>query len=139
MAYVPRHAGKVNQEGQLVLADPSAWRGALARHRGRDVWVTVRRHQHLRTPQANRYYWSCVVDTVAGYIGESAEDTHELLKAKFLPGRTVELLDGRWLEMPASTTRLNVEEFAEYVRQVKVWAAQFLGLSIPDPGEVEVL
>ncbi len=40
--------------------------------------------------------------------------------------------------MPASTTRLTVEEFAAYIDKVKVWAAQFLGLSIPEPGEVEV-
>jgi hypothetical protein len=28
---------------------------------------------------------------------------------------------------------------AEYITAIKVWAATFLGLSIPDPGEVEVL
>ncbi len=138
MGYVLRHAGHVTDEGMLVLADPSAWRGTLARHRGFQVWVTVRRQQHMRSPQANKFYWAVVVDSVASYIGESAEETHELLKAQFLPRRPIELLDGRELEMPPSTTRLSTEEFSAYVKHVRVWAAQFLGLSIPDAGEVEV-
>ena len=138
MSYVPRHAGTVTDDGRLVLADPSAWRGTLARHRGRSVWVTVTRQQVSRSPQANRYYWGVVVEEVASYIGESREETHQLLKAQFLPGRDIELLDGKRLQMPASTTRLSVEEFAAYIDRVKVWAAQFLGLSIPEPGEVEV-
>jgi hypothetical protein len=139
VAYAARHAGRVNEQGMLVLADPAAWRAAVARHRGRAVWVTVRRQQHSRSPQANKFYWGVVVDSIASYIGESSEDTHELLKAKFLPGRSIELLDGRSLEMPPSTRQLSVEAFASYIDAVKVWAAQFLGLSIPDPGQVEVL
>ena len=139
MAYVARHAGKVNDQGKVVFADPSAWRATCARLKGRLVWVTVRRQQQIRSPQANRYYFGVVVDSIASYIGESAEETHELLKSKFLPGRSVELLDGKTLEMPPTTRHLTVEQFAEYLNRVKQWAAEWLGLSIPEPGEVEVL
>lgn len=136
--YIARHAGRVKQ-GQLVLSDPVAWRAAVAKHEGRDVWVTVRRQFVSRTPQANRYYWGVVVEHVAGYIGESAEDTHELLKQQFLKPRPIELLDGRELSMPPSTRLLSVEDFAAYIERVRVWAAQFLGLSIPDANQVEVV
>jgi len=139
VGYTARHAGKVTQEGLLVLADSSAWRAAVARHRGRAVWVTVKRQTVQRSPEANRYYWGVVVDSIASYIGESAEDTHELLKQRFLPGRSIELLDGRAMEMPPSTKRLTVEEFSLYVEHVKVWAAQWLGLAIPEAGQVEML
>lgn len=138
MSYTARHAGRVNDKGELVLADAMAWRAAVARHRGKDVWVTVVRQQHNRTMPQNRYYHGVVVDMIAGYIGESREDTHELLKAKFLPARSIELLDGQGLTMPPSTRGLNVEQFSAYVEQVRVWAAQFLGLSIPDANQVEV-
>lgn len=137
MAYIARHAGRVKQ-GQLVLSDPAAWRAAVARLDGRDVWVTVRRQFMSRSPQANRYYWGVVVDHIASYIGESSEDTHELLKAQFLPKRSIELMDGRGLEMPPSTRALSVEDFAAYIERVRVWAATFLGLSIPDANQVEV-
>lgn len=137
MSYAVRHAGTVKQ-GQLVLADPSAWRAAVARHEGRDVWVTVVRQQHLRTMPQNRYYHGVVVDAVAGYIGESREETHALLKEKFLPRRQVELLDGKTLDMPPSTRLLNTEQFTEYIEHVRRWAAEWLHLSIPDANEVEV-
>lgn len=137
MSYIERHAGKV-RKGQLILSDPTAWRSAVAKHEGRDVWVTVRRQFVSRTLQANRYYWGVVVDHVASYIGESAEETHELLKQQFLKPRSIELLDGRGLSMPPSTRLLSVEEFAAYIERVKVWAAQFLGLNIPDSDQVEV-
>ena len=138
MSYTARHAGRVDDKGQLVLSDPTTWRAAVAKHKGRDVWVTVVRQQHMRSPNANRYYWGVVVEEIGGFIGESRDETHELLKARFLKPRQIELLDGQHLEMPPSTRLLTVEQFAEYIRDVKTWAAQFLGLSIPEPGEVEV-
>ena len=139
MNVVPRHAGKVNEKGELVLADPSAWRGTLARHRNRNVWLTVSRQQQLKTMSQGRYYWGVVVRDIADYIGESRDTTHEYLKAMHLPTRHVELLDGQVLQMPATTKTLTVEEFSAYIERCRVWAAQFLGLSIPSPGEVEVL
>lgn len=138
MSYVPRIPARVDEQGQLRPADPVAWRSYLARNKGRDVWVTVRRQQHTRSMQANAYYWGVVVDSIAAHIGESAEETHELLKQKFLPKRSIEILDGRQLEMPPSTRLLSVEDFAAYIERVRVWAAQWLGLSIPDAGQVEV-
>lgn len=137
MAYAVRHAGHV-KAGQLVLSDPVAWRAAVARHEGRDVWVSVVRQQHNRTLPQNKYYWGVVVDSIAGYIGEGREETHELLKARFLPSRSVELLDGKKLEMPATTRHLDVEQFTAYIESIRVWSAQWLGLSIPDANQVEV-
>lgn len=136
MSFSARHAGQV-KGGQLVLRDPVAWRAAVARHEGKDVFVTVTRQQHVRSMEANRYYWGVVVSEIAAYIGEGRDETHDLLKAKFLPGRSVELLDGRSLEMPPTTRLLTVEQFAAYIESIRVWAAQFLGLSIPDSSQVE--
>lgn len=139
MAYAARHAGKVDDKGMLILADPTAWRAACARHRNRQVWVTVVRQQHNRSMQANKYYWAVVVETVAAYIGETREETHALLKAYHLPSRSIETLEGKILDgVPPTTRTLSVEQFSQYVERVKVWAATYLGLSIPDANQVEV-
>lgn len=138
MAFAARHAGRVNDKGELSLLDPSAWRAAVARHKGRDVWVVVSRQTQTRSLPQNRYYWSVVVQMVAEYIGEGRDETHEYLKARFLKAREVELLDGQTLQFPPSTKRLTVEQMAEYIREIQTWAASFLGLSIPDPDAVEV-
>src|SRR3972149_4722731 len=137
-SYATRHAGRV-AKGQLVLSDPAAWRAAVARQEGRDVWVTVVRQQHVMTMQANRYYWGVVVESVAAYIGETREDTHALLKAYHLPGRRIETLEGKVIDgVPPTTRNLSVEEFSAYVERIKVWAGQFLGLYIPAADQVEV-
>src|SRR4030042_1141557 len=118
MAYVPRIPARVDEQGQLRPADPVAWRSYLARNKGRDVWIVVTRQQHNRTMSQNSYYWGVVVNEIANHIGESTEETHELLKEKFLPRRRIELLGGKELEMPPSTRQLTVEAFAEYVEHV---------------------
>lgn len=86
----------------------------------------------------HRYYFGVVVDMIAGCIGEGREETHELLKHRFLAARDVELLDGQKLTMPPTTRTLTVEQMTEYIETVRRWAAEFLGLSIPDPGQVDV-
>ena len=137
MAYVARHAGRVKQ-GQLVLSDPVAWRAAVGKHEGRDVWVTVIRQQRLHTDNQRKYYFGVVVDMIAAEIGATKDETHEWLKQKFLM-RRVELLNGKVIEMPARFRDLSVEEVADYISvKIKPWAAEFLGLSIPDANEVEV-
>ena len=137
MGYTARHSATVSDKGEVVFADSQAWRAAVARHKGRSVFVTIARQQHNRTMPQNRYYHGVVVDMIAGYIGESRDETHALLKQKFLPTREVELLDGQKLTMPGSTRLLTVEQMTAYIEVIRVWAAQFLGLSIPDATQVE--
>lgn len=137
MAYAARYAGRV-KAGKLVLSDPVAWRAAVARHEGRDVWVTVVRQQHARTLPQNKLYWVWVSE-IAAYIGEGRDETHALLKGQFLPARDVELLDGKRLTMPPSTRLLTVEGFSEYMNRIQVWAATFLGLSLPEANQVEAV
>jgi hypothetical protein len=139
MAYVPRLPARVDDKGQLRPADPVAWRTYLARQAGRDVWVTVVRQTRQHTDSQRSYYFGVVVETIASYVGESKEETHELLKWQFLKPRRAELLNGKFIEMPPSTKRLTVEEFGAYIDEVVRWAATFLGLYIPAAGDVEVV
>ena len=135
--YALRHAGHVNEDGQLVLADSSAWRRAVARHKGRTVWVTVVRQQRAHSLSQSKYYWGVVVRDIADFIGEGRDETHAYLKGMFLPKRSVEILEGQKLEMPGTTTTLSVEGYSEYIEKIRTWAASFLGLSIPDANQLE--
>jgi len=133
-----RHLGHVDEKGVLVLADPPAWRAAVARHRGRDVFVTVSRRQNARTLSQNSLYWVWCSE-LGNYIGEPRQAIHELLKERFLPKREIELLEGQRMEMPASTRTLSVEEFSQYMRDIQTWAATFLGLALPEAGALEAV
>ncbi len=137
MPVTVRHAGRV-VKGQLVLSDPAAWRMAVARYEGRDVFVTVSRQQHARTLPQNRLYWVWVTE-IAGYIGETREAVHDYLKEMFLARRDVELLEGKHITMPPTTRMLSVEEFRAYMDSIQRWAIEFLGLVLPEAGQLEVV
>jgi hypothetical protein len=81
-----------------------------------------------------------VVKLIAQHTGHDPEQIHEFLKVKFSP---------RWFltwpvgpsqfesqRIPTSTTRLDTLELVEYTEQCRQWANGFLGLQIPEPGEV---
>src|SRR3972149_848244 len=126
-----RHAGRANDQGELVLADPTAWRLAVTKYKGKDVWVTVTRQQQMHSPNQRKYYHAVVVEMIAGHIGENHDDTHDMLKDRspVLKKRQIELLDGQHLTMPKRTRDLPVEVYSEYVDETVRWAAIFLGLS----------
>ena len=139
--YVPRIPARVDEQGQLRPADPVAWRAYLLRNKGRDVWVTVKRQTKMHTDKARSYYHGVVVEYVASHIGESHDETHDLLKHRspVLKARRIELLDGKHLDMPPRTRDLPSDVYAAYVDETMRWAAEFLGLYIPSPSEVEAV
>ena len=138
MSHALRHAARVDEKGVLVFADPPGWRRAVARHRGYQVWVTVTRQTKPHTDNQRAYYHAVVVEMIAAEIGETHDETHDTLKNKFLIGRTKQLSSGLLLQMPPSTKPLTTEQMTAYIEEVRTWAAQWLGLSIPDPNQVEV-
>ena len=61
---------------------------------------------------------------------EEITGIHEELKRMFLPkiGK---------LNIVKSTSSLNTAEFTDYIENIRLWAAQELGVYIPDPNEAE--
>lgn len=107
---------------------------------GKEVEVIVQRHRSKRSDQQNRYYWGGVVPIVCmglndiGYRINEA-DTHEYLKATFLKDSIVNERTGELLPMIGSTRKLTTIGFMEYIQDIQRWAAEFLGVEIPDPNE----
>jgi hypothetical protein len=81
---------------------------------------------------ANKYYWGVVVALIAEHVGDEPESVHEDLARKFL---TVD--PDAPLPKRRSTAELDSAEFARYVDECRRFAATFLGVVIPGPGEVE--
>lgn len=76
-----------------------------------------------------------MIKIIADHLGYDAEELHEALKRKFI-GETE---DQYGLKRVATTTTMTTTEFIEaYTEPIKRWAAEFLKLYIPDPGEAEV-
>ncbi len=135
MSNAPRHAGRVTEDGQLTLADPSAWRGALARHRGRAVYVTVARIHPRATQDQHGYYRAVILPLLAEEWGWSRpSELHEALKREHIP---VELWVEEWqagklVLVPPSTADLDVEQYSAFLQAVLDHAAEDR-IAVPPP------
>jgi hypothetical protein len=104
--------------------------------------VELKKNKKRSNPQ-NAYYWSCIIPLVTDGLKNlghtwSEEDTHEVLKGLFLK-RKKELPNGEIVETVGSTRKLTTEEFNEYIEQIAQFAASYLSLTIPAPGEQTTL
>ena len=82
-------------------------------------WVST-----SRSNGQNKYYFGVVVDMISEETGNEPEETHELLKMRFLKPM------GK-----RNTTELTTQEFKIYIERIQIWAAQTLNIVIPDPNE----
>ena len=96
------------------------------------VEVVIERVRKNRSIPQNKWYWSCIIPTIAKEIGEyDEEEIHAILKTMF--NKKTMVVKGKEMEVVRDTKGLNVNDFAEYCEKVRIWAAQFLNVSIPDP------
>lgn len=91
------------------------------------VELVVRKPSRKRSNEQNRRYWA-VLNDIADVPVQGrrypAETWHEYFKGRFIGYEEVALPNGKTLQRPLSTTTLTVEEFANYMTQIEVWAAQ---------------
>jgi hypothetical protein len=94
-----------------------------------------------RSNQQNRYYFGVLVAMVQQGLNDigtevTKEETHEFLKARFNYTEIVNTETGEVMQVPRSTTDLSKEQFSEYKDKIQRWAAEWLNIVIPDPGEL---
>lgn len=104
----------------------------LATLEGHEVEVTVRKKRKQRSLPQNKFYWGIIVEMLSDFTGYSREEMHEALKEKFLGSER----DEHGLMKIGSTTTLTTDEFIGYTNKIIIWAAQELGVFIPDPNSV---
>lgn len=100
--------------------------------------------KNKRSDPQNRYYFGVIVPMVQKGIYDlgtefTKEEVHEFLKARF---NTIEIFNeanGGFITIPQSTTRLTKEQFGEYIAKIQQFAAEFLSIVIPDPGQQQIL
>lgn len=125
--------GKV-EHGKFVPENKQLFKAAFYGHEGKRVRVTVERFRNRRSTEQNRYYFGVVVPLIGKAIGEEDNETvHEMLKAEF--NYEILVIGDREMRKPKSTAKLETKEFSDFMEKVRMWAAKFLELYIPDPNE----
>lgn len=125
--------GRLNKVASKEIAD------TLKQFEGKRVEVIIKRLRSTRSSQQNRFYWGVVVSVMRqafkdiGYI-LNTEETHTILKDKFMPYTDISTPDGEFISKKyKSTTELTKTEFGEYIEAIQRFAAESLNVTIPDP------
>ena len=122
------------KHGKVNFRLPMEWAKHVRTHEGLEVEVTLRKIRTQRSLKQNRAYFGLIVSAIADHCGYTKDEAHEALAFKFLRlGEPDALLPTR-----RSTADLTTKEFTDYQEQVKRFAAEELGLFIPDPEQVDL-
>ncbi len=105
---------------------------------GFPVVLTVKRQRPTRSNLQNAYYWAVVVKLIHMAINESgirisSQQTHEMLRVKFLAIDTPINEYGEFIQIYRSTTELSTVEFMQYIEHCVQFAAEYLNVVIPEP------
>lgn len=108
---------------------------ALKGKRDADVEIVIERKHATRSLAQNAAYWGVYIKALCEHTGYTADEMHDILKAKFLPKKLAVTdkngeIHGEFV-IGGTTTRLNKIEFGEYMDAIRVWAAEELGVEIP--------
>ena len=107
---------------------------------GKKVTITIRKKTKRRSLEQNAYYWGVVVPMVRqGYFDVGyrygIEETHTELKEMFRKVEKVNDQTGEIKTITGSTTDMSTVDHMDYIAQIQQWAAEYLSITIPDPGE----
>jgi hypothetical protein len=110
---------------------------------GKRVEITVQRLSRKRSVQQNRYYWGVLVERVREAFKETGtlhdpETIHEFLKSQSMTLQNVMVNPetGETRLFTSSSTTLTPIEFEEYMDECRMLAAEWFGISIPEPEAV---
>lgn len=122
-------------------------RQAIRRHiealhpRGKAVEIIIKPHRKHRTLAQNALFHAWMTE-IAKHYAETHGDWHppevwkEYLKRLFLGEKAHTMPDGRVVTTTRGTSDLKVDEFAAFLDQIDMWAAQELELMLPHPEDM---
>jgi hypothetical protein len=143
VALAARHAGRVSEDGLLHFRNIPAWRAAILRNKGRDIWVELHRVSAKASHDQHGYYRACILPLLAEEWGwGDPGELHRELKLLHLPkvipveewprrriGRN-EIVD-----VP-SCADMSIDQFRQFLQAVLDQAAD-AGVIVPPPRGVE--
>ncbi len=126
------------KDRRLFIQDRRRFDASVAKLDDRwDYEIVVQRLYANRSLQQNAWYWGVIVEAIAEHTGYTADETHDILKMKFIPKRLA-VCDGNGevqdeFVVGGSTRKMTTSEFGDYCESIRQWAAETLDIDIPDP------
>jgi len=139
------YLGSVSNSGEIKL--PKRLRAEVSAFlQGCEIEVIWRKKKKHRSSEQNRYYWGVVVPMVCDGFNDlgnpvtssnpdDLDAIHEFLKRRFLQPLNLHDANGEVHEVRYTTTDLSTSGMMDYIAQIQQFAAEYLNVTIPDPGQ----
>jgi hypothetical protein len=118
----------------FVIVDAEEFAVQFARMRNPAGIVIKSASAGRRSDAQNRALWGVAYPLIADKTGMAKEEVHDACKAEYFMAQGGIKSGAK----PISTSGMDVVEFMRYFEWIQVWAAEFLGVVIPDPERVSV-
>lgn len=131
------------KEGKLHIIKRDSFTDAIKTlPKGRYKIIIEKLYRKRSNPQ-NAYLWGVVYKELiiafqnAGWREiKTDSQVHDFCKDRFLKIDTYNDISGDKWQIIRSTTELTTTEFNEYIEDIRYFASEFLGHSIPEPNEL---
>lgn len=126
------------EKGQLKIRNRKRFEDEFKGWRDCNVTITIERSHATRSHAQNAWYFGVILKMISDETGYTQQELHEFFKTKF-NAKTIAIVDQKTGEVTSeqvigqTTTTLNKLQFGEFCESVRHWAAEQLGLDIPDP------
>ena len=135
MSVTPRFHAVISPECELNFLDYAQvgqYLLDLKRKGVENVDVVITKPSRRKTSNQRKFYWAVILEILSNYTGHERTELHEVLKVKFLS------YEDNGITYYRSTEDLTTAECEEYYEKIKRWAADELGVYIPDPNQVDI-
>ena len=95
--------------------------------------IEIKDDKESRSIKQNRLYWEWV-SVIGGELGYTKDETHAILRDKFL-GYTETTTKLSVIKELRSTTKLKVGEFKDYLEQIDIFVSEY-GIMLPRPEDL---
>ena len=127
------------ENGKLSKSASKAIRSDLSTFEGKRIVITISKAKSQRTVMQNALYW-VYVTMIANELGYDKNEMHEVIKFKFMKCEKINEKTGEVMQYLKSTTDLSKSDFADLISDLQRWAAESLGIVLPEPGQqIELL
>lgn len=119
--------------------DPRPLLNYLADAKNGTYRVEITRVRGKRSNDQNAWLWGCIYPSLRaglnaqGWEFTDDEQVHEFCKQHFADNKVVNRDTGEVVTLPNSTKKMDTAQFSAYCEQLRSFAAEYLGVTIPDP------
>ena len=125
------HVGRV-LKGKVALNDQDRFDNFLKSLEGQIVQVIVRKPKKTRSLNQNNFLWGVCYRLISEATGFSNDEVHDAMRMLFLRDESKKIPTLR------STTSLSTVEMNDYWAKMQQFAAEKLGVIIPDPNQIDL-